>query len=48
VKVESGQTVPEAIAALEKRADVRFAEPNWIYQASSRLPMTRGSAVCGA
>ena len=38
VKVESGQTVREAIAALEKRADVRFAEPNWIYHASSTSP----------
>jgi subtilisin family serine protease len=38
VKVERGQTVPEAIATLEGRADVRFAEPNWIYQASSTTP----------
>ena len=38
VKIERGQTVEEAIAALEKRADVRFAEPNWIYQASSTTP----------
>jgi subtilisin family serine protease len=38
VKVESGQTVPDAITALEKRADVRYAEPNWIYQASSTTP----------
>ncbi len=38
VKVERGQTVEEAIAALEKRADVRFAEPNWIYQAGSTTP----------
>ena len=38
MKVESGQTVREAMAALEKRADVRFAEPNWIYHASSTSP----------
>jgi subtilisin family serine protease len=38
MKVERGQTVQEAITALEKRADVRFAEPNWIYHAASTTP----------
>jgi subtilisin family serine protease len=38
VKVEPGQTVDDAIAALERRADVRYAEPNWIYHASSTTP----------
>src|SRR4051812_21659292 len=38
VKVESGQTVPDAITELEKRSDVRYAEPNWIYQATSTTP----------
>jgi subtilisin family serine protease len=38
VKVERGQTVDEAIAALEQRADVRYAEPNWIYHAESTTP----------
>jgi thermitase len=38
VKVERGQTVEEAITALEKRPDVRYAEPNWIYHAGSTTP----------
>ena len=38
VRVISGQSVPEAIAALERRRDVRYAEPNWIYQATSTTP----------
>ena len=38
VKVERGQTVREAITALEQRADVRYAEPNWIYHANSTTP----------
>ncbi|HEY6594358.1 MAG TPA: S8 family serine peptidase [Asanoa sp.] len=38
VKVDGGQTVEEAITALEKRSDVRFAEPNWIYRASQTTP----------
>jgi thermitase len=38
VKVEQGQTVRRAIAALEKRSDVRYAEPNWIYQANATTP----------
>jgi len=38
VKVQSGQSVTDAIAALEQRADVRYAEPNWIYHASSTYP----------
>src|SRR4051812_31772955 len=38
VKVESGQTVPDAITELEMRSDVRYAEPNWIYQATSTTP----------
>ncbi|WP_084285986.1 S8 family serine peptidase [Solirubrobacter soli] len=38
VTVESGQTVDDAIAALEQRADVLYAEPNWIYHASSTYP----------
>jgi thermitase len=38
VKVEGGQTVQEAIAALERRRDVRYAEPNWIYHADSTTP----------
>src|SRR5215212_787324 len=31
VKVEPGQTVTGAVKALERRSDVRYAEPNWIY-----------------
>jgi subtilisin family serine protease len=38
VQVERGQTVPEAITALEQRADVRYAEPNWIYHESATTP----------
>src|SRR3954451_4413185 len=38
VTVDSGQSVQEAIAVLEKRSDVRYAEPNWIYHAASTTP----------
>jgi subtilisin family serine protease len=38
VTVDRGQSVQEAIAALEKRPDVRYAEPNWIYHAASTTP----------
>ena len=33
VEVEPGQTVSEAVSELEGRADVAFAEPNWILRA---------------
>ena len=38
VKVERGQTVGDAITELEQRPDVRYAEPNWIYHATSTTP----------
>jgi thermitase len=38
VTVERGQTVQDAIARLEQRPDVRYAEPNWIYHAESTTP----------
>ena len=38
VKVERGQGVQEAITELEKRPDVRYAEPNWIYHATATTP----------
>jgi subtilisin family serine protease len=38
VKAEPGQSVPDAITALQKRSDVRYAEPNWIYHATSTTP----------
>ena len=38
VKVERGQTVDEAITALEQRPDVRYAEPNWIRHADATTP----------
>jgi subtilisin family serine protease len=38
VKVGTGQTVREAIDELEQRPDVRYAEPNWIYHATSTTP----------
>jgi subtilisin family serine protease len=38
VTVDSGQSVGDAITALERRGDVRYAEPNWIYHASSTYP----------
>ena len=38
VKVDSGQTVREAITVLEQRSDVRYAEPNWIYHATATTP----------
>ena len=38
VKVEGGQTVDDAITELEQRPDVRYAEPNWIYHATSTTP----------
>src|SRR4051812_48967640 len=38
VEVVSGQTVQEAITELEQRSDVRYAEPNWIYHATSTTP----------
>ena len=41
-----GRTRPErssdAITALEQRPDVRYAEPNWIYHATSTTPDDRG------
>jgi hypothetical protein len=48
VTVDTGQNVQDAIAVLEKRSDVRYAEPNWIYHAASSTPMTRCSTLCGA
>src|SRR4051794_41540697 len=33
VQAVNGQTVERAIAALERRSDVRYAEPNWSYHA---------------
>jgi subtilisin family serine protease len=38
VKVVSGQTVEQAIAALERRSDVRYAEPNRIYHTAATTP----------
>src|SRR5262245_19192921 len=38
VQVERGQTVAEAIEALEQRPDVRYAEPNWIYETDATTP----------
>ena len=38
VRVETGQTVDEAITALERRPDVRYAEPNWIRHADATTP----------
>jgi subtilisin family serine protease len=38
VEVDKGQGVQDAIAALEKRPDVRYAEPNWIYHATATTP----------
>src|SRR4051794_31390607 len=38
VKVERGQSVNDAIAELEQRPDVRYAEPNWIYHTASTTP----------
>jgi subtilisin family serine protease len=38
VKVEKGQTVVDAIAALEQRPEVRYAEPNAIYHATATTP----------
>ena len=38
VKVEPGQTVRAAIAELERRRDVRYAEPNWIRHATATTP----------
>jgi subtilase family protein/fervidolysin-like protein len=38
VKVEPGQSVPDAITALEQRSGVRYAEPNWIYHTTSTTP----------
>jgi subtilisin family serine protease len=38
VKAEPGQTVADAIATLEKRSDVRYAEPNFIYHAAATMP----------
>jgi subtilisin family serine protease len=35
VKVRRGQTVAAAIRAFERRADVRYAEPNYVYRASA-------------
>ena len=48
-KVERGQTVKDAITALEQRART-FASPSptGSTRPAPRLPMTRGSAVCGA
>ena len=49
VKVERGQTVREAISALEQRPDVRYAEPNWIYHIKSTTPERPAfRRVCGA
>lgn len=38
VQVEPGQTVDEAIATLNADGDVRSAEPNWIFHATSTTP----------
>src|SRR4051794_19468763 len=38
VQAVNGQTVERAIAALERRSDVRYAEPNWIYHATTTTP----------
>ena len=38
VKVKPGQSVGAAIAVLNRRPEVRYAEPNWIYQASATVP----------
>jgi subtilisin family serine protease len=38
VRVDKGQDVHAAIASLERRRDVRYAEPNWNYHATATTP----------
>ncbi|HEU4976077.1 MAG TPA: S8 family serine peptidase [Baekduia sp.] len=45
VRVEAGQTVGAAVRALQRRSDVRYAEPNYVYRATDTTPDDPGFSL---